>query len=143
MTVIQNVLQQLSGKQILESLEERMTQLIPDFVQARERYENAMAVLEGELGTAAVRKEGEAIAGQMGAMLLFCGALGLRPMRIIFSIRQPAAFWMQTRRPICGNQWPVTSRNTGRGKRRVRSFLPCCPPNSRQFTRMWLTMLLV
>ena len=78
MTVIQNVLQQLSGKRILESLEERMTQLIPDFAQARERYENAMAVLEGELGTAAVRKEGEAIAGQMGAVLLFCGALGLK-----------------------------------------------------------------
>lgn len=61
---------------MVKTLEKLMAEQLPDFAQAQRQYTDAMAVLEKELGTAAVKTEAEAIAGQMGAMLLFCGALG-------------------------------------------------------------------
>lgn len=78
MTNIRNILQQLSGEGMVKALEARMVEQLPDFAQARKRYADAMAVLEHDLGTAAVKTEAEAIVCQMGSLLLFCGALGFK-----------------------------------------------------------------
>lgn len=81
MVTMQTVLEQLDGKDTVETLVRVMAEKFSDFGEAQNRYLRAMDTLREELGDAAtpsVAEEMEAIQRQTASNLLFSGLLGLR-----------------------------------------------------------------
>ena len=75
---MQTVLDQLTGREIYDSLIRIMTREFEDFADAQKQYEYAMATLQTELGADAVTDAMEAIQQQAVSNLLFAGALGIK-----------------------------------------------------------------
>lgn len=81
MITMQTVLEQLTGEEIYNSLLLVMTQESTDFAVIRERYENAMHMLQAALGddtSPTVKDAMEAVRKQTVSNLLFSGVLGIK-----------------------------------------------------------------
>lgn len=81
MLTTQTVFDQLTGAGIVRALTEVMAQNFKDFAQEQKKYEQAMAILQEELGEASVpsvKDEMDAIARQTASDLLFSGILGIK-----------------------------------------------------------------
>lgn len=78
MTKIQEIMDQLAGKENADALVGMMAGSFEDFAEAREQYEQAMCKLKEELGEGPVNMEAEAIRQQTASNLLFCGLLGIK-----------------------------------------------------------------
>lgn len=81
MTTTQTVLDQLTGKAIVEALTDVMAESFEDFAEARNRYQQAVAGLRDQLGTdssPSVQEVVEAIQRQTVSNLLYSGYLGIK-----------------------------------------------------------------
>ena len=81
MVTMQTVLDQLTGKGIVDALIAVMSGNFPDFAEDRKRYLDTMCVLQTELGDDAsptVQDEMNAIEQQTSSNLIFSGFLGIK-----------------------------------------------------------------
>lgn len=78
MITMQTILNQLTGKEIYDSLIHIVTEEFEDFAIARKQYEHAMDTLQIEMGEKPVTDAMDAIRLQTVSNLLFSGALGLK-----------------------------------------------------------------
>lgn len=78
MLTTQTVFDQLTGSGIAHALTEMMVQNFEEFIQEQKQYEQAMEILQKELGEASVKDEMDAIAQQTASDLLFSGILGIK-----------------------------------------------------------------
>lgn len=81
MITTKTVLDQLAGKGIVKALLSTMAESFEDFAQEQKQYEDAMKLLESELGASgipSVKDVAEAIQRQTASNLLFSGILGLK-----------------------------------------------------------------
>lgn len=78
MITIQALLNQLTGKEIYNSLIHFMTEEFEDFAAIRKQYEHTMDILQTELGEKAVTDAINAIQHQSVSNLLFSGFLGIK-----------------------------------------------------------------
>lgn len=77
MLTMQTILEQLTGRHIVEAFVQQMAEKSEGFAADRQRYIDAMDVLQKELGDA-VLEERDAIERQLASDLLFSGFLGLK-----------------------------------------------------------------
>lgn len=77
MIKMENILEQLTGKAIVDALIETLSRNFEDFAATKERHDEAMASLREEIGDA-VQDEIAAIEQQTASNLLFSGFLGLK-----------------------------------------------------------------
>lgn len=77
MITMENVMEQLTGKAIVDALIHTLSRSFEDFAATKERYDKAMASLREEIGDA-VQDEITAIEQQTASNLLFSGFLGLK-----------------------------------------------------------------
>ena len=77
MLTMQTILEQLTGPHIVEAFVQQMAEKSEVFAVDRQRYIDAMGVLQKELGDA-VSEERDAIERQIASDLLFSGFLGLK-----------------------------------------------------------------
>lgn len=81
MITTQTVLDQLAGKGIVNALLITLAENFKDFAKEKKQYEDAMKLLESELGDSgipSVKDVAEAIERQTASNLLFSGILGLK-----------------------------------------------------------------
>lgn len=78
MVTMQTVLNQLTCKEIYDSLIQIMTGEFEDFADAQKQYEHAMDILQTELGADAVTDAMDAVQEQTVSNLLFSGVLGIK-----------------------------------------------------------------
>lgn len=78
MLTLQNFLNQISHKDIYDSLVHMMEDTFQDFPEIQSNYIKAMDALEKDLGEAAIAKEKEAIWQEIASTLFFSGWLGLQ-----------------------------------------------------------------
>lgn len=76
--MMKTVLNQLTGDEIVSALIRVMTDHFPDFAKIHGRYEEAMAMLQEELGEEPVLEETDAIGRQISSDLVFSGLLGVK-----------------------------------------------------------------
>ena len=77
MLTMQTILEQLTGRHIVEAFVQQMAEKSEGFAADRQRYIDAMDVLQKELGDA-VLEERDAIERQLASDLLLSGFLGLK-----------------------------------------------------------------
>jgi len=80
MLTTQTVFDQLTGEGIVQALTEVIAQNFEDFAREQKQYEQAMTVLQKELGETnhLVKDEMDAIVRQTASDLLFSGVLGIK-----------------------------------------------------------------
>lgn len=78
MITMQTILNQLTGKEIYDSLIHFMTEEFEDFAAIRNQYEHVLTILQTELGEKAVADAMDAIQQQTVSNLLFPGFLGIK-----------------------------------------------------------------
>lgn len=77
MITMENIMEQLTGKSIVDALIETLSENFGDFAEVQARYEKSMCCLREEVGDAA-GDEMTAIEQQTASNLLFAGFLGLK-----------------------------------------------------------------
>lgn len=77
MLISNSVFNQFSKEKFYNSLIRRMEKDFCDFPDVQKKYNQAMAVLQKDLGEKSVKKEKEAICQQIASTLFFSGVLGI------------------------------------------------------------------
>lgn len=78
MLTLQNFLNQISHKDIYDSLVHMMEDTFQDFPEVQSNYNRAMDALKKDLGEESVKKEKEAIQKRIASTLFFSGWLGFQ-----------------------------------------------------------------